>query len=184
MDLFLTKHTSSVYIRGKKITCPGARDKLNFRHDKHIFSPNIQQASKKFSASLFFLEYLVSDNTFRTSYFATGRAKILEYLPGVQVKFFRYFNPCIYLWFQPLSWEPSFPILPCTPVLSRKLPSWNVQLFDARYCVNLCTKKAKQSIVNFYSSYEYLNMWKHILFVWRQEKPSIYTDICNVSWCK
>ena len=24
----------------KKITCPGARDKLNFRQDKDIFSPN------------------------------------------------------------------------------------------------------------------------------------------------
>ena len=27
----------SRFIRGKKITCPGARDKLNFRQDKHIF---------------------------------------------------------------------------------------------------------------------------------------------------
>ena len=27
-----------IYIyRGNKITCPGARDKLNFRQDKHIF---------------------------------------------------------------------------------------------------------------------------------------------------
>ena len=26
---------------GKKNTCPGARDKLNFRQDKHTFSPNV-----------------------------------------------------------------------------------------------------------------------------------------------
>ena len=45
--------------RGKKITCPGARDKLNFRQD-NIFVPNIRGTSKKFSASLF-------DNIFRTS---------------------------------------------------------------------------------------------------------------------
>ena len=54
--------------RGKKITCPGARDKLNFRQDKHIFSPNVRQASKKLSASLF-------DNKFRTCYLATGQVK-------------------------------------------------------------------------------------------------------------
>ena len=35
--------------RGKKITCPGARDKLNFRQDKHIFSPNVLRTSKKFT---------------------------------------------------------------------------------------------------------------------------------------
>ena len=38
--------------RGKKITCPGARDKLNFRQDKHIFSPNVRRTSKKLSVSL------------------------------------------------------------------------------------------------------------------------------------
>ena len=42
--------------RGKKITCPGARDKLNFRQDKHIFSPNVLWTSKKFTDSLFFLD--------------------------------------------------------------------------------------------------------------------------------
>ena len=42
--------------RGKKITCPGARDKLNFRQDKHIFSPNALRTSKKFTDSLFFLD--------------------------------------------------------------------------------------------------------------------------------
>ena len=42
--------------RGKKITCPGARDKLNFRQDKHIFSPNVRRTSKKLSASIFFLD--------------------------------------------------------------------------------------------------------------------------------
>ena len=49
-----------LYSGVKKITCPGARDKLNFRQDKHIFSPNVRRTSKKFSASLF-------DNIFRTS---------------------------------------------------------------------------------------------------------------------
>ena len=49
----------------KIITCPGV---LNFRQDKHIFSTNVLQTSKKFSASLFFLEYSVSDNTFWKSY--------------------------------------------------------------------------------------------------------------------
>ena len=72
--------------RGKKITCPGARDKLNFRQDKHKFSSNGWRASKKFSASLFFLEYSVSNNTFRTSYMATGQVKIFMYLPRGQVK--------------------------------------------------------------------------------------------------
>ena len=42
--------------RGKKITCPGARDKLNFRQDKHIFSPNVLRTSKKFTDSLFVLD--------------------------------------------------------------------------------------------------------------------------------
>ena len=42
--------------RGKKITCPGARDKLNFRQDKHIFSPNVLRTTKKFTDSLFFLD--------------------------------------------------------------------------------------------------------------------------------
>ena len=55
--------------RGKKITCPGARDKLNFRQDKHTFSPNVRRASKKISASIF-------DNILRTSYLATGQVKI------------------------------------------------------------------------------------------------------------
>ena len=45
-----------VIFRGKKITCPGARDKLNFRQDKHIFSPNVLRTSKKFTDSLFFLD--------------------------------------------------------------------------------------------------------------------------------
>ena len=42
--------------RDKKITCPGARDKLNFRQDKHIFSPNVRWTSKKLNASIFFLD--------------------------------------------------------------------------------------------------------------------------------
>ena len=45
-----------IYIyRGKKITCPGARDKWNFRQDKYIFSPNVLQTSKKFNARFFCL---------------------------------------------------------------------------------------------------------------------------------
>ena len=44
------------HIRGKKITCPGAWGKLNFRQDKHIFSPNVRQTSKKIDASIFFLD--------------------------------------------------------------------------------------------------------------------------------
>ena len=48
-------HVLCLY-RGKIITCPGAQDKLNFRQDRHIFSPNVRRASKKFSASLFFLD--------------------------------------------------------------------------------------------------------------------------------
>ena len=72
--------------RGKKITCPGALDKLNFRQDKHIFSPNVRWASKKFNASIF-------DNIFRTSYLATGQVKILPNLPGGQVKILRFFYP-------------------------------------------------------------------------------------------
>ena len=43
-------------VRGRKITCPGARDKLNFRQDKYIFSPNVLRTSKKFNARLFFLD--------------------------------------------------------------------------------------------------------------------------------
>ena len=42
--------------RGKKITCPGARDMLNFRQDKHIFSPNVLRTSKKINARLFSLD--------------------------------------------------------------------------------------------------------------------------------
>ena len=42
---------------------------VKFRQDKHVFSPKVRRASKKFIASLF-------DNTFRTSYLATGQVKI------------------------------------------------------------------------------------------------------------
>ena len=42
--------------RGKKITCPGAWDKLNFKQDKHIFSPNVRRTSKKCTDNLFFLD--------------------------------------------------------------------------------------------------------------------------------
>ena len=43
-------------LRGKKITCPGARDKLNFKQDKHIFSPNVLRTSNKYTDNLFFLD--------------------------------------------------------------------------------------------------------------------------------
>ena len=79
--------------RGKKITCPGARDKLNFRQDKHIFSPNVQRTSKKLNASIFFLD---KDKLFgnRTSknfdVLALGTSEYLQiFLP----------LPCIFLYF-------------------------------------------------------------------------------------
>ena len=74
--------------RDKKITCPGARDKLNFRQDKHIFSPNVLRTSKKFTDSLFFLD---KDKLF--DYRKNFDVKILMYLPGGQVKIFRFFYP-------------------------------------------------------------------------------------------
>ena len=73
--------------RGKKITCPGVRDKLNFRQDKHIFPPNVQRTSKKLNASIFSLT--------RTSYLVTGQVKSLMHLPRGQVKIFRIFYPCL-----------------------------------------------------------------------------------------
>ena len=44
----------------------------------YMFSPNVRQASKKFSASLFFLEieYWVLANIFWSSYLVTGQVKI------------------------------------------------------------------------------------------------------------
>ena len=47
MNIF-TKNTTSNKGRGKK--------KLNFRQDKHIFSPNVRRTSKKLNASIFFLD--------------------------------------------------------------------------------------------------------------------------------
>ena len=63
--------------------------KFNFRQHKHIFSPNVRLASKKFSARLF-------ENILRTSYLVTGQVKIWLYLPGGQVKIFRFFYPCFF----------------------------------------------------------------------------------------
>ena len=40
--------------RGKKITCPGGRDKLNFRQDKHKFSPNVQRGQVRNSVQVYF----------------------------------------------------------------------------------------------------------------------------------
>ena len=77
---------SPIDFSGKKITCLGARDKLNFRQDKHTFSPNVRRTRKKFSASLL-------EITFRTSYLATGQVNIWLYLLGGQVKNFTFFLP-------------------------------------------------------------------------------------------
>ena len=55
-DLEIPYTIYSMELRGKKITCPGAQDKWNFRQDKHIFSPNVRRTSKKFYASLFYLD--------------------------------------------------------------------------------------------------------------------------------
>ena len=38
----------------KEFTCLGALGKLNFRQDKHIFSPNVQQASEKLQCKAIF----------------------------------------------------------------------------------------------------------------------------------
>ena len=75
-----------IYIyRGKKITCPGARDKLNFKQDKHIFSPNVRRTSKKLNASIFFLD--------KDKLFGNRTSKNLMDLPAGQVKIFRFFYP-------------------------------------------------------------------------------------------
>ena len=75
-------------IRGKKITCPGAQDKLNFRQDKHIFSPNVRRTSKKLNASIFFLD---KDKLFgnRTSknFDAFAQVKILDFFTPVNMCF-------------------------------------------------------------------------------------------------
>ena len=85
---FITKIIIGLIAGVKKITCPGARDKLNFRQDKQIFSPNVRRTSKKFNACLSF-------PLTRTSYLVTGQVQILMYLPGGQVNIFRFFYPCI-----------------------------------------------------------------------------------------
>ena len=54
--LYVFMYICKYSCRGKKITCPGAQDKLNFRQDKHIFSSNVLRTSKKFTDSLFFLD--------------------------------------------------------------------------------------------------------------------------------
>ena len=76
--------------RGKKITCPGARDKLTFRQDKHIFSPNVRRASKKSIASVLFFD---KDNLFgnRTS-------KNLHVLAQGTRENFKIFLPLMYLY--------------------------------------------------------------------------------------
>ena len=75
-----------MHSRGKKITCPGARDKLNFRQDKHIFSPNVRRTSKKLNASIFFLE--------KDKLFSNRTSKNFDALARGQVKIFRFFYPC------------------------------------------------------------------------------------------
>ena len=79
----------NIRIRGKKITCPGAREKLNFRQDKHIFSLNVRWTSKKSSACLF-------DNIFRTiKLFGNRTSKNLTLLAKGTSENFKIFYPCV-----------------------------------------------------------------------------------------
>ena len=72
--------------RGKKITCPGARDKLNFRQDKHIFSPNVLRTFEvKNSLIVYF-------SVTRTSYLVARQVNILMYLMD-KWKFLDFFTP-------------------------------------------------------------------------------------------
>ena len=71
---------------GKKINCPGARDKLNFRQDKHIFSLNVRRTSKKLNASIFFLDM--------NNFFDNRTSKNFDGLARGQMKMFRFFYPC------------------------------------------------------------------------------------------
>ena len=72
--------------RGKKITCPGARDKLNFRQDKHIFSPNVQRTSKKLNPSMFFLD--------KDKLFGNRTSKIFDAIAqGTSENFLDFFTP-------------------------------------------------------------------------------------------
>ena len=59
----LLKHTCILILKQKncRLECNNynsilKRDKLNFRQDKHIFSPNVRRTSKKLNASIFFLD--------------------------------------------------------------------------------------------------------------------------------
>ena len=81
-----TKKIRFNQIRGKKITCPGARDKLNFRQDKHICSPNVRRTSKELSASIFFLD--------KDKLLGNRTSKNFDVLVQGQVKIFRFFYPC------------------------------------------------------------------------------------------
>ena len=77
-----------ISFRGKKITCPGARDKLNFRQDKHIFSPNVRRTSKKLNASIFFLD--------KDKLFGNRTSKNFDALArGDKWKFLDFFTPVI-----------------------------------------------------------------------------------------
>ena len=77
----------NIHIRGKQITCPGAREKLNFRQDKDIFSLNVRWASKKSSARLF-------DNIFRTiKLFGNRTSKNLTLLARGTSENFKIFLP-------------------------------------------------------------------------------------------
>ena len=79
-----------IHYRGKKITCPSAQDKLNFRQDKHIFSPNVPWTSKKFTDSLFFLD--------KDKLFGNRTSKNFDVLArGTSENFLDIFYPCIIL---------------------------------------------------------------------------------------
>ena len=58
VDDYKKKHnlrpSAGTYVLFKNITCPGARDKLNFRQDKRRFSHNVRQTSKKIQCKFIF----------------------------------------------------------------------------------------------------------------------------------
>ena len=83
------------YWKSKKITCPGALDKLNFRQDKHTLSPNVQRASKNFSASLFFLE--------KDKLFGNSTSKTFDDLGRATSENFKIFLPLIGLYLMNIS---------------------------------------------------------------------------------
>ena len=92
----LVRGRNQCIYRGKKITCPGARDKLNFRQDKHIFSPNVRRTSKKLNASIFFLD--------KDKLFGNRKSKNFDaFARGTSGKF-QIFLPLIYIYIFIVKW--------------------------------------------------------------------------------